>query len=66
LLTAGAAIALQGSPDAADLAPGYYGAPQRFFVFNWAGAFVGATLGYEWGSVDNDPTHHPRAAAKRR
>jgi hypothetical protein len=66
LLTAGAAIALQGSPDTADPAPSYYGAPQRFFVFNWAGPFVGATLGYERGSVDNNSTHHPRATAKRR
>jgi outer membrane immunogenic protein len=57
LLTAGAAIALQGSADAADLAPSYYGAPQRFFALNCAGPYVGATLGYELGSVDNNPTH---------
>ncbi|HEX9238491.1 MAG TPA: porin family protein, partial [Xanthobacteraceae bacterium] len=39
------------------MAPNYYRAPQRFLTFNWAGPYVGATLGYEWGSVDNNPTH---------
>jgi outer membrane immunogenic protein len=57
LLTAGSALALQGSADAADLAPNYYQTPQRFFTFNWAGPYVGATLDYEWGSVDNNATH---------
>src|SRR5437868_5550125 len=57
LLTAGSVIALPGSTDAADLAPNYFPAPQRFFTFNWTGPYVGATLGYEWGSVDNNPTH---------
>jgi outer membrane immunogenic protein len=56
LLTAGLSIATEGAADAADLAPGYYTAPQRFIALSWAGPYAGATLGYEWGRVDNNPT----------
>jgi outer membrane immunogenic protein len=42
---------------AAELAPNYYGGPTPYFAFSWAGPYVGATLGYEWGSIDNNPTH---------
>jgi len=42
---------------AADLASIYYAAPVRSVAFNWAGAYVGATFGYEWSSVDNNPTN---------
>ena len=41
---------------AAELAPNYYGGPTPYFAFSWAGPYVGATLGYEWGSIDNNPT----------
>jgi len=39
-----------------------YRAPVRYLMFNWAGAYVGATLGYEWGSVDNNPAN-PKGVA---
>lgn len=42
---------------AAELAPNYYGGPTPYFAFSWAGPYVGATLGYEWGSIDNNPTY---------
>jgi outer membrane immunogenic protein len=47
---------------AAELAPNYYGGPTPYFAFSWAGPYVGATLGYEWGSIDNNPTR-PNGAA---
>jgi outer membrane immunogenic protein len=43
---------------AADVAPNSYSlGPARYFASSWAGPYFGATLGYEWGSVDNNPTH---------
>lgn len=48
---------------AADLGPNEFsGGPARSFGFGWAGPYVGATLGYEWSSVANNPTH-PRGVA---
>jgi outer membrane immunogenic protein len=42
---------------AADLGGGpYYTAPQPLSAYSWAGPYLGATLGYEWGSVDNSNT----------
>ncbi len=41
---------------AAELAPNYYGGQAPYFAFSWAGPYVGATLGYEWGSIENNPT----------
>ena len=41
---------------AAELAPNYYGGPTPYFAFSWVGPYVGATLGYEWGSIENNPT----------
>lgn len=42
---------------AADLPGGpYYTAPEPLSAYSWAGPYLGATLGYEWGSVDNSPT----------
>ena len=35
----------------------YYNAPQAYAAYNWAGPYIGGTLGYEWGSVSNNPTH---------
>ena len=40
----------------ADLTPNYYGGPTPYFAFSWAGPYVGTTLGYEWDSIDNNPT----------
>jgi outer membrane immunogenic protein len=40
----------------ADLGSNDYGGRASYFAFNWAGPYVGATLGYEWGSIDNNPT----------
>jgi outer membrane immunogenic protein len=51
--TAGAATAAF----AADLPAGnYYTAPAPLSASSWAGPYLGATLGYEWGKVDNNPT----------
>lgn len=42
---------------AADLAGGpYYTTPEPLSAYSWAGPYLGATLGYEWGAVDNSPT----------
>lgn len=55
LLAAGLASA---TAVASDLWPNdYFGGPARYFAPSWAGPYVGATLGYEWSSVDNNPTH---------
>jgi outer membrane immunogenic protein len=41
---------------AGDLAPpNYYTAPAPL-ASSWAGPYIGATLGYEWGEVSNNPT----------
>lgn len=42
---------------AAELAPNYHGKPIPYFAIGWAGPYVGAILGYEWGRVDNNPAH---------
>jgi outer membrane immunogenic protein len=43
---------------AADLpASPYYTAPEPLSAYSWAGPYLGATIGYEWGTVDNSPTH---------
>jgi outer membrane immunogenic protein len=61
LMSTGAAIALTmiaGAASAADLPRGgasYY-SPASPAVYNWAGPYVGATLGYQWGSVTNSAT----------
>jgi outer membrane immunogenic protein len=42
---------------AADLpAAPYYTTPEPLSVNSWAGPYLGGTLGYEWGTVDNSPT----------
>jgi outer membrane immunogenic protein len=50
------AAAISGVAGAADIVPRYYTAPAPFSAYSWAGPYVGGTLGYEWGSVDNNPT----------
>jgi outer membrane immunogenic protein len=34
----------------------YYTAPAPLGPSSWAGPYLGATIGYEWGSVSNNPT----------
>jgi outer membrane immunogenic protein len=42
---------------AADLPGGpYYTTPEPLSAYSWAGPYLGATVGYEWGTVDNSPT----------
>jgi outer membrane immunogenic protein len=42
---------------AADLPAGpYYTAPEPLSAYSWAGPYLGGTIGYEWGTVDNSPT----------
>jgi outer membrane immunogenic protein len=52
-------LAATGAAAAADFpASPYYGAPPPVSSMPyWAGPYLGATLGYEWGTVDNNPTH---------
>ena len=56
LVAASLAGAMPCLASAAGLASTDYYAPVRYLTFNWAGPYAGATLGYEWGSVDNNPT----------
>lgn len=59
-LALGAAFTLATSAVAlaADLPGGpYYTTPEPLSAYSWAGPYLGATLGYEWGGVDNSPTH---------
>jgi outer membrane immunogenic protein len=51
-------LATAGAAAAADFpASPYYGAPPVSSVPYWAGPYIGATVGYEWGTVSNNPTH---------
>jgi len=52
------AIAVPAPASAADLTPNYryYTAPAPYYAFSWAGPYIGATAGYEWGNVGNNPT----------
>jgi outer membrane immunogenic protein len=52
-----AAAGATGAVLAADLpARPYYTAPTPVYASSWAGPYLGATIGYEWGSVTNNPT----------
>jgi outer membrane immunogenic protein len=51
------AAALPGPADAADFTPNTYAAPVPYYPLVWNGPYIGATTGYEWGSVDNSATH---------
>ena len=35
----------------------YYTAPEPLSAYSWAGPYLGATAGFEWGSVDNSRTN---------
>jgi outer membrane immunogenic protein len=53
----GVAIGTAGTALAADLPAGnYYSAPAPMSAFSWAGPYLGANIGYEWGTVSNNPT----------
>lgn len=51
------AVALPTPAGAADLTPNAYAAAVPYYPPGWAGPYIGATAGYEWGSVDNSATH---------
>jgi len=34
----------------------YYTTPEPLSAYSWAGPYLGATVGYEWGTVDNSRT----------
>ena len=44
------------SARAADLYGRTYTSNQRFDPYSWAGPYLGANLGYAWGSVSSNPT----------
>lgn len=50
------ALGIGSTVHAADIVPRYYTAPPQPYPLAWAGPYVGATLGSEWGSIDNNPT----------
>ncbi len=57
-LAAVLAVTASGAAMAADLPTGpYYTAPASLTSYSWAGPYLGATIGYEWGGVFNSPTH---------
>jgi len=58
VLGAALAAAMTGAAIAGDLGQPnyYYTAPAPLSAYSWAGPYLGATLGYEWGTIDNNPT----------
>jgi len=57
VLGATVALATSGLAAAADLPGGpFYTAREPLNAYSWAGPYLGATLGYEWGTVSNNPT----------
>jgi len=61
LLAALGASVTVGAPSmsaAADFpATPYYTAPEPLTAYSWAGPYLGGTVGFEWGSVDNSRTN---------
>lgn len=50
-------LATVGAAAAADFpANNYYTAPTPLGAYSWAGPYLGANIGYQWGSVSNNPT----------
>ena len=48
---------IAGGAGAADLAPApYYTVRAPLSSYSWAGPYLGGNLGYEWGTVSNNPT----------
>lgn len=57
ILGAAFALAATGAAFAADLpASSYYTAPPTVGAYSWMGPYLGGTIGYEWGTVSNNPT----------
>src|SRR5580700_3233265 len=45
-----------GAASAADLPhPSYYTAPAPLSAYSWTGPYLGGNLGYDWGSISNNP-----------
>jgi outer membrane immunogenic protein len=58
-LVAAALIAAVSSVQAADLSYGSrapYTVNQPLNMYSWAGPYIGGNIGWDWGSVDNNPT----------
>ena len=55
IIAAAAAVLMAGAASAADLprGPAPYYSPSPAAGYNWAGAYAGLNLGYEWGKVSN-------------
>jgi outer membrane immunogenic protein len=55
IIAAAAAVLMAGAASAADLprGPAPYYSPSSAAGYNWAGAYAGLNLGYEWGKVSN-------------
>ena len=59
VLVAAALIAAVSSVRAADLPYGSrapYTVNQPLNMYSWAGPYIGGNIGWDWGSVDNNPT----------
>jgi outer membrane immunogenic protein len=58
-----ASLAACGAAAAADLPAYYYSAPEPATAgYSWVGPYIGGTLGYERGTIANNPTHPSGAA----
>ena len=57
-LVAAALVAAVSSVQAADLSYGRgpYTVNQPLNMYSWAGPYIGGNIGWDWGSVDNNPT----------
>jgi outer membrane immunogenic protein len=53
---AAAALMAASAAEAADLPGGFNSYSPAYAAYNWMGPYVGANIGYEWGSVSNNPT----------
>jgi outer membrane immunogenic protein len=53
-----ATVVISGHAQAADLQRGYpqYAPPPPPLAYRWMGPYFGASLGYQWGDIDNNPT----------
>jgi outer membrane immunogenic protein len=50
-------LAMSGMGRAGDFPGGsYYTAPAPLDAYGWAGPYLGANVGYQWGTVSNNPT----------
>ncbi|MBV9557749.1 MAG: porin family protein [Pseudolabrys sp.] len=57
MFAAAAALMTAGSASAADFPRSSYSAPRAApLVYNWAGAYAGANVGYQWGDTTGNPT----------